>query len=130
MFKVDFSFKGLLAQLNRISKQYLPNAKRNLERAALVFIGEIQAKQMSGRRGSRYTNVITNTLRRDWFPRVTGSDKDLRVEVYSTTPYAKFQEYGTRNMNRRLYIREAWKRNGIKSMRESAKEAFKKQGSK
>lgn len=125
MFKVDFSFKGLLAQLDRIGQKFVPNVKRNLERAALTFIGEIQSRQMSGQRGSRYTNVITNTLRRDWFPRIKGTGKDISVEVYSTTLYAAFQEYGTRKMNRRLYVREAWKKQGIKSLRESAIEAFK-----
>jgi hypothetical protein len=124
MFKVDFSFKGLIAQLNRIAGNHRPRLRNNIERAALLFIGDIQSKQMSGRKGSRYTNVKTGTLRRDWFYRIIENKNDIGAEIFSTTSYAPYQEYGTSKQHRRLYIREAWKRDGLKSMRQAAIDAL------
>lgn len=108
---------------NRESRvRFLEDVKKKLPAAEIEFIGKIKLEQMSGQQGYRYTNVVTNQLRGDWYSSTSVTpNQTIQAQVWSTTPYAPIHEYGgpvqrvsklgksyVIHYHKRLFIGEAW----------------------
>lgn len=81
---------------NRESRvKFLEDVLKKLPAVTVEFVGKIKLEQMSGQQGYRYTNVVTDQLRGDWFTKAeVTSNQSVKAFVWSTTPYAPLHENG------------------------------------
>lgn len=90
--------KVAMAATGAKTKNFLSLVQKSLDRAAMVFIGNIQETQMTGHYGpggSLGTAVRTGMLRRGWFKEmVIKNNNAVLARIWSTTPYAPLHEYG------------------------------------
>lgn len=71
---------------------FIEDVARRIAQRELLFIADIKSKQMSGRQGDLYTNVVTGMLRRNWFNTTIRQNQSIKAMVWSTTPYAPHLE--------------------------------------
>lgn len=67
---------------------FIEDVAKRLAQREMLFIADVKSKQMSGRQGHLYTNVVTGNLRRKWFNQTIRENQSIKAIVWSTTPYA------------------------------------------
>lgn len=120
-FKVNTAFA--LTSIRRL-KISLTEIQPAMNRGGLFFIGMIQEKWYSGRRGDDTgLNVRTGRLRESWFPMVQAVGNDTVLQVNTDVNYAKKHEKGI-NTPKRTDIEKDWETEGKKMIRDEILEIF------
>lgn len=104
--------------------------KRQFQIAGLDFIGKIQERWYTGRKGNKGLRVITGRLRSSFLPHTEGSlaTGEIKTTIRSDVKYGKAHEEGIPPMPKRTFVVQDFKdpRIGIKLFADAVKIALRK----
>jgi len=118
----DFNFKvnikGAKIKIKR-KIALMTKVPMAMKRGGLFFIGDIQLKWYSGRRGEEGLNVQSGRLRDSWFPDVFVQGLDTVLNVNTDVVYARPWEFGREDIDvdKRTDVIGDWETEGLEILR-------------